>query len=173
MEKHAMTGWTSLYTPWRMAYILENKGSTGCLFCKLLDSSEDPPYLLRGGRHTFLILNTYPYTAGHIMAIPYRHARSLGALEADELEELLDFTARGERALVRAYGCPVIHGGVNVGRCAGAGVEGHVHVHLVPRRDGDLERSQNDANRREPLEPLDTTHARIMDALQADGWNAS
>ncbi|MBU1701155.1 MAG: HIT domain-containing protein [Candidatus Eisenbacteria bacterium] len=156
-----------------MPYILENKSHSGCLFCRLLEASQDPTYILRKGKSVFLILNTYPYTAGHIMAIPYRHAASLGSLGPEELEELLSFAARGEKALIRAYGCSLIHGGINVGRCAGAGVEGHVHIHLVPRRDGDLERSYQNSHRQTPVEALETTYSRLDEALKQDGWPSS
>ncbi|MBD3336348.1 MAG: HIT domain-containing protein [Candidatus Eisenbacteria bacterium] len=158
----------SLWTPWRMPYIQENKSRRDCLFCELLTAADGRRHILYEGRDAFLILNRYPYTAGHIMAIPYRHVASFQPLRPAELEELLGLAVRGERALVRAYGCHVVHGGVNVGRCAGAGVEGHVHIHLVPRRPGDVARSRRESGRRDPPEPLDVTYRRLKAALEQD-----
>jgi ATP adenylyltransferase len=151
-----------------MPYILENKTRKGCLFCNLLESQEKPKYILKKSTHGFLILNVFPYTSGHLMAIPYHHRESLASLSPEEMRDLMSMVALGERALLRAYGCSVIHGGVNVGHAAGAGVQGHVHIHLVPRREGDSEASRRDADRPTPREPLDASFERLARALLED-----
>jgi len=159
----------NLWTPWRMTYIVENTSREGCLFCDLIDSGEEPRYILRRSRHAFLILNIYPYTIGHLMAVPYRHVDSMARLTDDERNDLMTLTAEAERALVEAYGCPRIIGGVNMGRAAGAGVVGHVHVHLVPRRERDAEQSPAVSRLTAPPEDLSVTFRRIESALEAIG----
>ena len=122
-----------LWTPWRMQYILANKDTTECIFCwKGRDDSHDQ-LILRHGRFTFTILNLYPYTVGHLMVIPYRHLPRLSALNPEERDELSRSLRQAERLLRAASGARYFHAGINLGRAAGAGVDGHLHAHLVPR----------------------------------------
>ena len=154
-----------LTTPWRMKYVISTAQYKGCVFCDLLsDDREDPDcFILRRGKHGFLVLNIYPYTPGHLMAVPYRHVATLGELEPAEIEELLDFCRRGEEALRRAYGCRSVHGGANLGRAAGAGVPGHLHLHLVAWPAGQL--WQRWATAEEPPETLPETYTRLTRLL--------
>jgi ATP adenylyltransferase len=161
----------NLWTPWRMTYIVENTSREGCLFCELLESSDEPRYILRESAHGFLILNVYPYTAGHLMVVPYRHVASLTDLGDEERDDLLSLAAAAERAQIKAYGCRSVIGGVNMGRVAGAGVVGHVHIHLVPRRHGDAGRSEDACGSSAPPEELGTTFRRLDQAL-GDGARA-
>lgn len=127
-----------LWSPWRMAYVTGASGekTSECVFCDAARPGRDELILLRG-RHSFVILNLYPYNNGHLMIVPTRHVASLAALSPDEAAEIMHFTQDAERALHEAYEPQGINVGVNLGRAAGAGIVHHVHVHLVPRWNGD------------------------------------
>lgn len=154
-----------LTTPWRMKYVISTARCKGCVFCDLLaqDANDADRFILQRGEHSFLVLNIYPYTPGHLMAVPYRHVATLGELQPEEIEELLDFCRRAEAALRRAYGCRSVHGGANLGRAAGAGVPGHLHFHLVAWPAGQL--WQRWATAEEPPEALPQTYARLAHLL--------
>ncbi len=122
-----------MWTPWRMPYILENKEDRGCLFCERPRDSGDEGLILHRGPLTFTIMNLFPYAVGHLMVIPYRHVARWSALTADERNEIARRLRQAEGILRNAAGARWFHAGINLGRAAGAGVAGHLHVHLVPR----------------------------------------
>lgn len=128
-----------LFTPWRMAYLTGNtaSGSTGCLFCDLRGLGDAEALIIRRGAHVFAVLNRYPYSNGHVMVAPYAHKATLAELDAAERAELMDVAATLEQALRVEYAPHGLNAGLNLGKCAGAGVPGHLHLHLVPRWDGD------------------------------------
>jgi ATP adenylyltransferase len=107
-----------------------------CIFCNLNEPGRDELILVRG-RVSFVILNLYPYNNGHLMVVPNRHVPSLAATTGDEQAELMRLTRHAEMALTEAYQPQGINVGINLGRPAGAGVLDHLHVHLVPRWNGD------------------------------------
>jgi ATP adenylyltransferase len=126
-----------LWAPWRHAYVTSASGGTSaCIFCDISEPGRDQLILARG-RVSFVILNLYPYNSGHLMVVPNRHVATLGATTADEQLELMRFTRRAEMALTEAYTPQGLNVGINLGRPAGAGVLDHLHVHLVPRWNGD------------------------------------
>jgi len=108
-----------------------------CVFCAALDPASPSPHVVFRGERVFVILNKYPYNNGHLMVVPVRHVDRLARATAPELTELITLTRVAETALTEAYGAHGINVGMNIGRPAGAGVVGHLHVHLVPRWDGD------------------------------------
>ena len=108
----------------------------GCIFCNTTEPGRDELILVRG-RASFVILNLYPYNSGHLMIVPNRHVPTLHASTPDELAELMQFTRLAEMALADAYKPQGINIGINLGRPAGAGVLDHLHVHVVPRWNGD------------------------------------
>jgi len=126
-----------LWTPWRMEYI-RNVGGAGCIFCEKRREGDDREglVLLRGGA-CFLVMNKYPYNNGHLMVAPYRHVELPSALSKEEGEETFRLLAVGERLLKAAYRPEGFNVGANIGQCAGAGVLGHFHLHIVPRWSGD------------------------------------
>jgi ATP adenylyltransferase len=126
-----------LWSPWRLAYITGASQSTGCVFCDALSSAEAEPLLVHRGETCFVILNLYPYNNGHLMVIPNRHIASLAAASPEELRELIALTRTAEMALTEAYAPHGLNMGINLGRPAGAGVLDHVHMHVVPRWNGD------------------------------------
>jgi len=127
-------------TPWRMAYIEGASGSDDCAFCKLLAApgSDAERAIVHRGEQAFLVMNIYPYTPGHLLAVPYQHAASPGALPPGAHAELLSLCRLGELLLRRAFSCRSVHVGANLGRLAGAGVPDHVHYHIVAWPDGEV-----------------------------------
>ena len=110
--------------------------ASGCIFCNAARPGRDDLVLVRG-RLTYVILNLYPYNNGHLMVVPDRHVATLEASTPEERAELMRFTRHAEMALTEAYAPQGINIGINLGRPAGAGVLDHLHVHLVPRWNGD------------------------------------
>ena len=138
-----------LWSPWRLPYILSGGEAKGCIFCDpSTDSGQDrsdpdqPPFdqsslIVFRGRTCYVILNLYPYNNGHLMVVPNRHIPSLAAATHEELCELIELTRRSELALIEAYRPHGMNMGINLGKPAGAGVLDHVHMHIVPRWNGD------------------------------------
>ncbi len=126
-----------LWAPWRMDYILSKK-VPGCIFCDTPRQQRDAEnYILWRGSTTFVILNRYPYNNAHLMVIPYAHMASLTDLNTVQRAELMEVTARCEDVLQRALRPDGLNLGMNLGVAAGAGVAEHLHLHLVPRWQGD------------------------------------
>ena len=137
-----------LWSPWRLPYILSGGEARGCVFCDALtdvDSSR-PDYdeafhqaslVVFRGKTCYVILNLYPYNNGHLMVVPNRHIPSLAAATREELCELIALTRRSELALIEGYSPHGMNMGINLGKPAGAGVLDHVHMHIVPRWNGD------------------------------------
>ncbi len=159
-----------MWAAWRMAYIAGLKGQVkGCLFCVLREKTATKSSLiLEHGSHTFLMLNAFPYNCGHLMIVPRRHIGSTVAMKDDEALEFMRVTARAEKALRTAYRPHGLNMGVNVGRTSGAGVVGHLHLHIVPRWNGDTNFMPVIGGTKVLPESLDTTYARLREAL-ADG----
>jgi ATP adenylyltransferase len=138
-----------LWSPWRLAYITGAGTPTGCVFCPstfadavsmeaaAARQAEFDSLVLSRTAHCFVILNLFPYNNGHLMVVPHRHISSLSEATAAELAELIELTRRAEIALTEAYEPHGMNMGINLGRPAGAGVLGHVHMHVVPRWNGD------------------------------------
>lgn len=129
-----------LWAPWRMAYIrttVKRRESGGCIFCDALSMDEREALVLVKTERAFVILNKYPYNTGHLMVVPKRHVPSLEDLTPEEMVEIGLLVKASIRALRRAYKPHGFNVGVNIGREAGAGIEEHVHVHVVPRWSGD------------------------------------
>ena len=128
----------TLFTPWRSAYLTGGRRERGCIFCRARDAGDDASHLIvHRGRLNFLILNRYPYNNGHLMIVPNRHIPSLSGATPAQLGEMMQLTARAERVLQRIYRMDGLNLGMNLGSSAGAGVIGHLHLHVVPRWQGD------------------------------------
>jgi len=127
-----------LWSPWRLQYVSGNTTpKTGCVFCDVARPPEPDSLIVCEGKNSYVVLNLYPYSNGHLMVVPYRHIATLQALTSDELQEVALLTQRSEAVLTAAYHPEGINVGVNLGRSAGAGIHEHLHVHLVPRWAGD------------------------------------
>ena len=129
-----------LWSPWRLAYVTGASGATdssrGCIFCNTDEPGRDELILIRG-RLSYVVLNLYPYNNGHLMVVPNRHIPNLEATDAAEREEIMRLVRHAEIALTDAYQPQGLNIGINLGRPAGAGVVDHLHVHVVPRWNGD------------------------------------
>ena len=126
-----------LWSPWRLEYVAGGERGTGCIFCEATRASESSSLIVFNGDTCYVILNLYPYNNGHVMVVPNRHIASLAAATHDELCELIELTRRAEVALGEAYNPHGLNMGINLGKPAGAGVLDHVHMHIVPRWNGD------------------------------------
>jgi ATP adenylyltransferase len=121
-----------------MPYIGGARPATGCVFCLARDGADDRVSLvLRRGEHAFLILNTFPYAPGHVMAVLNRHVGSVVDVRSDELADAMGLAQRAVAALAAEYRAEGFNIGLNQGRVAGAGIADHLHVHVVPRWNGD------------------------------------
>lgn len=127
-----------LHAPWRMAYIKSAPKEGGCVFCEALAAGRDEETLiLLRARACFVILNRYPYNPGHVMVAPRAHKERLADLSPEEMTEFLTLARDMEGLLGRVLKPHGYNLGINVGRVAGQGVLGHLHLHIVPRWDGD------------------------------------
>jgi len=127
-----------LWTPWRYEYLRTADQESVCVFCRILKETDDAAnFVLFRSRSLFVILNLFPYTSGHLLVAANRHIASLGEARPDELHEIIDIARRCEEALRREYRPDGFNLGFNLGRAAGAGVEHHLHLHILPRWVGD------------------------------------
>lgn len=127
-----------IWAPWRMAYIASAAVEEGCFFCRAKDAADDRQHLVLARTcHTMTMLNRYPYINGHVMVAPLRHTAELDGLGDDELLDLMHGVRLARRMLHEVSGPAGFNIGVNLGRVAGAGVEDHLHIHVVPRWNGD------------------------------------
>ena len=135
-----------------------------CILCQAL--VDDEPLVVHRGRRAFVILNKFPYNNGHVMVVPNQHAERLADLAAEDLAELITLTQTMERALTAVYGPHGFNMGMNVGRPAGAGVPGHLHLHIVPRWNGDTSFMTVFGETRVLPEELQITAERLRTSLR-------
>ena len=127
-----------LWTPWRMQYVERAAKEEGkCVFCEIPKMDDEEALILYRGKHNYVVLNAFPYNTGHLMIVPYRHVSDITELEDEELLEMVLLFKKSVRALKEAYKPEGINAGWNLGRAAGAGIPGHLHLHVVPRWCGD------------------------------------
>jgi ATP adenylyltransferase len=129
----------SLHAPWRIEYILAPKPAPGeSVFARIAQSSDDEAnYVIARDRTCFALLNTYPYTGGHLMIVPYRQTADLNDLTDEEMTDLLRMARRCQNALIQVMHPDGFNVGMNLGKVAGAGILEHLHLHVVPRWQGD------------------------------------
>jgi ATP adenylyltransferase len=126
-----------LWAPWRLEYVAGDHDAGACIFCDKPKLGDDEALIVHRGRTALVVLNLYPYANGHLMVAPYRHIATPGALDAGERAEVWQLLDDGIAALTAAMAPQGFNCGMNLGRVAGAGVEGHLHLHVVPRWNGD------------------------------------
>lgn len=126
-----------LWAPWRSGYIKAEK-PRGCIFCdKIKENKDEENLIVYRGKKNFIMLNSYPYNPAHLMVAPYSHIGNLEELTREELTDHMELMAKAIEALKKAFGPAGFNTGMNLGRVAGAGIEDHVHSHVVPRWQGD------------------------------------
>jgi ATP adenylyltransferase len=154
-----------LWAPWRMAYIQAFK-KNGCVFCQALQHTSDGEenLIVFRGENAFVILNRYPYTSGHLMILPYRHAPNLEDLDPITRAEMIELVTRGSQVLERVYHSEGFNIGINMGQAAGAGIEEHIHIHIVPRWSGDTNFITAIGETRVLPESLSETYRRVLAA---------
>ena len=123
-----------LWSPWRYQYVKQAARQEGCVFCRIASTDQDDENLVvHRGERNFVVLNRYPYTSGHSMVIPYEHHSTLSEVAPETLDELMRLTQRLEAAMRSQYRADGVNVGMNIGKAAGAGVAGHIHMHVLPR----------------------------------------
>lgn len=155
----------TIWAPWRIGYILGQKEG-GCIFCKKPheDCDRENLILLRGKNH-FIIMNAFPYNNGHLMVVPYRHTSELAGWTEGERSELIELTDLAVAALRRAMRPDGFNIGINMGLVAGAGIADHIHMHVVPRWNGDTNFMPVLADVRVIPEHIRTTYDKIKREL--------
>jgi len=126
-----------LWSPWRLKFVVSANRSRDCIFCEVLTENSESTLSLYQGETCFIQLNLYPYSPGHLMVVPKRHLPSLTSATVQERIEIITLTALAEVALTEVYAPQGLNVGINLGSAGGAGVVGHIHVHVVPRWSGD------------------------------------
>ncbi|TES94502.1 MAG: HIT domain-containing protein [Candidatus Cloacimonadota bacterium] len=127
-----------IWAPWRSKYILNKDKEEGCILCNRLKKQKDEEnYILYRGKRTFIIMNIFPYNNGHLMVAPYRHTGFIEVLDSGVGKELFDSLTLGVKILKASLEPDGFNLGMNLGRVAGAGIEDHLHIHIVPRWNGD------------------------------------
>lgn len=155
-----------LWTPWRYRYIASAKKDDHCVFCEAIAANDDRQTLvLLRGEKNFIILNRYPYTSGHVMVVPYSHVADLSSADPDMLAEMMQLAQRMQLALQKTYRPEGFNIGMNLGRAAGAGIVGHLHLHVLPRWAGDANFMTVVGETRVEPEELSTTYDRLHSAL--------
>jgi ATP adenylyltransferase len=158
-----------LWTPWRYAYITgaqKDPFDGQCLFCSRLKETDDKKSLIvYRGKQSFIILNAYPYTNGHVMIVPNAHVDELQKLSADTAAEMMHLSQRMERVLRDLYKPDGLNVGMNIGQAAGAGIAGHIHMHVLPRWVADANFMSVVGETRMLPETLDVTWERISKAV--------
>jgi ATP adenylyltransferase len=156
-----------LWTPWRYAYVSTAEKTTGCVFCDAAAANDDAKTrIVHRGQHCFVILNTYPYTPGHVMIVPYAHLDELRNLPPEAANEMMELSQRMESVLRDLYHPDGINLGMNIGKAAGAGIAGHIHMHVLPRWVADANFLSVVGETRVLPETLEETWKRMTKALR-------
>lgn len=151
-----------LWTPWRMAYLCgEDPPPEGCLFCTKPQAEDAEVHIVHRGQLCYVVLNRFPYNNGHLMVIPYVHKPSPQDLDLATLTDMMALVQLCLRVVQEAYHPQGFNLGMNVGKVAGAGIADHVHLHIVPRWEGDTNYMTTVAETRTIPEWLDQTYARL------------
>jgi len=161
-----------IFTPWRYAYITTADRAPSCIFCDRAPSADtncendESNLIVHRGEHCFVIVNAFPYTSGHVMVVPYAHLDQLDKLAAGAATEMMALAQRVETALRELYRPDGVNLGMNIGKAAGAGVAGHIHMHVLPRWVADANFMSVIGETRVLPEALEVTARRLREALR-------
>lgn len=163
-----MVNLETIWTPWRMKYIQDPHDDTECAFCLAAQMEDGPENLVfYRGRDIFMILNRYPYTSGHVMCVPYMHVSQMADLKPHAHHEMMDLAVKAMDVLQAVYHPEGFNIGMNLGKVAGAGIEDHLHLHIVPRWGGDTNFMSSVGQTRVLPEFLSDTYRRVKEAWEA------
>jgi ATP adenylyltransferase len=156
-----------LWTPWRYEYVSTGVKSSDCIFCDLPKLGDDEKaHIVHRARYCYIVLNAFPYTSGHVMIVPFQHLDELQKLPVETADEMMVLAQVMERVLRLLYVPDGINLGMNIGKAAGAGVAGHVHMHVLPRWVADANFLSVIGETRILPETLETSYQRIRGALE-------
>ena len=157
-----------IWSPWRMKYIEKNEKEEGCVFCNAQAKEDGPANLIVfRGQRAFVILNLFPYTSGHVMVIPFEHVSTFEELPSATRAEMMELTSLSMSVLRKVYTPQGFNMGANIGESAGAGVPGHVHIHVVPRWSGDTNFMSTLGETRVLPESIEETYKRVRDGFSS------
>ena len=143
-----------IWSPWRRAYVTSGIHEPGCVLCRAFAGEGDSERLVvHRGTHAFVVMNLFPYNAGHVMVAPARHVGSLAEASPEELQEMMALARRLEGVLAEEYRPDGLNLGINLGRAGGAGVADHIHLHVVPRCTTSRSESPSPAKARHSTQP--------------------
>ncbi len=158
-----------LWTPWRMEYILDDSKSSECVFCDKPKEDDDRGNLiLHRGEKTFVIMNRYPYNNGHLLITPYSHVRAISDLSAGEICEMTMEMQRSIGILKKVMNPDGFNIGMNLGKAAGSGIDDHIHLHVVPRWNGDTNFMPVFSDVRVMPEHLDDTYMKLLELYKEE-----
>lgn len=158
-----------LWAPWRQKYIIQAQArkTRGCLFCKIAKPKKiKRDYVIHRTKFSFLMLNTFPYNNGHLMIAPYKHAKDFDGLKIEELSDLIGLLRLSYNLLDDALKPDGYNIGINLAKAGGAGFTGHIHIHIVPRWNGDTNFMPVISNTKVISESLDSVYERLKKCLQ-------
>ena len=157
-----------LWAPWRVEYIRQSKDDKGCVLCAAAARSDDEDTLvIHRGTHNFIIMNRYPYSPGHLLVAPYLHTANLDVLNGEAGAEHLEFIRLSIQILSKATHADGFNIGLNLGRVAGAGLDKHLHTHVVPRWQGDSNFMPVVADTRVISESLTSMYSKLRETLES------
>ena len=155
-----------IWSPWRMKYIENTEKEEGCVFCNALVKEDSEANLIAfRGERAFVILNLYPYTSGHLMVVPFGHIATLEELDPATRAEMMELASRCTTVLRKIYQPQAFNVGANIGEAAGAGVPGHVHIHIVPRWGADTNFMSVLGETRVLPESIQDTYKRVREGF--------
>ena len=156
-----------LWSPWRYRYIQSARDSADCVFClEAAEDRDDENFIVYRGRLNFIILNLFPYTSGHLMIAPYEHVATMEAAADETLVEMMGLAKEAQKHLHALYNPHGFNIGMNIGEMAGAGITGHIHMHVVPRWAGDANFMSTVGETRVLPEELTETYRKLKVAFR-------
>lgn len=158
-----------LWAPWRVKYVTKIVGKQkGCVFCHIQKEKrkDKSNFVVARSKHSFIVLNIYPYNNGHLMVIPNRHVNDTSKLSKEERDDLYDLLEEAKVLLKNEMNVHGFNIGINLGKEAGAGFPGHVHIHVVPRWKGDVNFMPVTANTKVISQGLKEVHKQLTDAYK-------
>ena len=158
-----------LWSPWRYQYVQKADRDSVCIFCHhAADQNDEANFVVHRANRNFILLNLYPYTSGHLMIAPYEHVATLDQAAGETVEEMMLLAQRAQRHLAAIYHPDGFNLGMNLGESAGAGIAGHIHMHLLPRWTGDTSFMTTLAETRVLPEELPVTWQKLSEAFRSD-----